>query len=132
MRRLVIPRSAVRAGTVFIADENNRLRRRMVNVLFSQDDISVIDEGIAEGERIVVTDIVPAVDGMLLETQLDEALNQRLRDIDQYKAITPAPVKQPNEAPVSEAESSEQQEGAQVEQATDAADDEAQAAGDDS
>lgn len=132
MRRLVIPRSAVRAGTVFIADENNRLRRRTVNVLFSQDDISVIDEGLAEGERIVVSDIVPAVDGMLLETQLDETLNQRLRDIDQYKAITPTPVKQPDEAPVSEAESSEQQGGAQAEQSTDAADDEAQAAGDDS
>ena len=132
MRRLVIPRSAVRAGTVFIADENNRLRRRTVNVLFSQDDISVIAEGIAEGERIVISDIVPTVDGMLLETQLDETLNQRLRDIDQYKAITQIPVKQADEVPVSEADSAEQQEGAQVEQATDAADDEAQAAGDDS
>ena len=85
MQRLVVPRSAVRAGTVFVADDSNRLRRRAVEVLFSQDDISVIGEGITEGERIVVSDIVPAVDGMLLETQLDETLNQRLHAIDNAK-----------------------------------------------
>lgn len=86
MRCLVVPRSAVRTGTVFVADEQNRLRRRPVKVLFSQGDISVIDEGLAQGERIVVTDIVPAVDGMLLETQLDKALNQRLQAAGQQKA----------------------------------------------
>ena len=31
------------------------------------------------GERVVVTDLVPAVDGMLLQVQLDEALNRSLK-----------------------------------------------------
>ena len=78
MQRVLVPRSAVRANTVYVVDENNRLRRRPVKILFSQDDISVIDEGLEPGERVVVSDLVPAVDGMLLQVQLDEDLNQSL------------------------------------------------------
>lgn len=78
MQRVLVPRSAVRANTVYVADENNRLRRRPVKILFSQGDISVIDEGLEPGERVVVSDLVPAVDGMLLQVQLDEDLNQSL------------------------------------------------------
>jgi multidrug efflux pump subunit AcrA (membrane-fusion protein) len=79
MQRMLVPRSAVRAGTVYVADEDNRLRRRPVKILFSQGDISVVEEGLEPGERVVVTDLVPAVDGMLLQVQLDEELNQSLK-----------------------------------------------------
>jgi RND family efflux transporter MFP subunit len=79
MRRILVPRSAIRAGTVYVVDENSRLRRRAVKILFSQGNISVIEEGLSEGERIVVSDIVPAVDGMLLQVQVDEALSQALQ-----------------------------------------------------
>ncbi len=79
MRRIIVPRSAIRAGTVYVVDEDSRLRRRAVKILFSQGDISVIEEGLSEGERIVVSDIVPAVDGMLLQVQIDEELSQELR-----------------------------------------------------
>ncbi len=78
MQRVLVPRSAVRGNTVFVADGENRLRRRAVKILFSQGDISVVAEGLEPGERVVVTDLVPAVDGMLLQVQLDEALNQSL------------------------------------------------------
>lgn len=78
MQRVLVPRSAVRASTVYVADENNRLRRRAVKILFSQGDISVVAEGLEPGERVVVSDLVPVVDGMLLQVQLDEALNQSL------------------------------------------------------
>ena len=78
MQRIVVPRSSIRAGTVYVVDEDSRLRRRAVKVLFSQGNISVIEEGLSQGERIVVSDLVPAVDGMLLQVQLDETLNQAL------------------------------------------------------
>ena len=78
MQRVLVPRSAVRANTVYVADEDNRLRRRSVKILFSQGDISVVEQGLEPGERVVVTDLVPAVDGMLLQVQLDEELNQSL------------------------------------------------------
>ena len=76
--RVVVPRSAVRAGAVLVADADNRLRRRPVKVLFSQWEISVIAEGIEPGDRVVVSDPVPAVEGMLLQTEVDEALNRAL------------------------------------------------------
>ena len=78
VKRVLVPRSAVRASTVYVADENNRLRRRPVKILFSQGEISVIAEGLETGERVVVSDLVPAVDGMLLQVQIDEDLNQAL------------------------------------------------------
>lgn len=81
-QRLVVPRSAVRAGVVYVADENNRLRRRPVKVLFSQGGVSVIAEGLKPGERVVVSDLVPAVEGMLLQVQLDEVLNQSLKNVE--------------------------------------------------
>ena len=78
-QRIVVPRSAVRGGSVFVVDEENRLRRRNVKVLFSQLDISVIEEGLEPGERIVVSDLIPAVDGMLLQVQIDEDLTRTLK-----------------------------------------------------
>ena len=78
-RRLVVPRNAVRSGMVYIADKDNRLRRRAVTTLFSQGEISVIDQGLEAGERVVVSDLVPAVEGMLLRVELDQALNASLR-----------------------------------------------------
>ena len=78
-QRIVVPRSAVRGGSVFVVDEENRLRRRNVKVLFSQLDISVIEEGLEPGERIVVSDLIPAVDGMLLQVEIDEDLTRTLK-----------------------------------------------------
>jgi RND family efflux transporter MFP subunit len=76
--RVVIPRSAVRNGVVLIADDENRLRRRSVEVLFSQGEVSVISEGLEAGGRVVVSDLVPAVEGMLLQVKTDESLSAAL------------------------------------------------------
>ncbi len=76
--RVVVPRSAVRGGVVLVADDENRLRRRSVEVLFSQGKVSVISRGLEAGERVVVSDLVPAVEGMLLQVQTDEALSAAL------------------------------------------------------
>ncbi len=72
--RLVIPRSAVRQGIVYVADADNRLQRRPVTVEFVQGGLAVIADGLAPEEQVVVTDVVPAVEGMLLDTVPDEAL----------------------------------------------------------
>jgi RND family efflux transporter MFP subunit len=72
--RVVVPRVAVRNGQVLIADAEDRLRRRPVQVLFNQGPVAVISEGVTPGERVVVSDLVPAVDGMLLRIEVDEVL----------------------------------------------------------
>jgi RND family efflux transporter MFP subunit len=77
--RLVVPRSAVRNGVLYVADGEDRLRRRPVELLFTQGDFAVIDSGIEAGERVVVTDLVPPVIGMLLRPETDKDLSERLR-----------------------------------------------------
>ena len=64
--RIVIPRSAIREGHVYIADSENRLRMRKVDVLVEQEAVAVIEKGLAAGEKLVVSDVVPAIEGMLL------------------------------------------------------------------
>jgi hypothetical protein len=64
---------------VYLVDDENRLRRRPVEVLFGQGTLSVIGAGLAPGERVVVSDLVPAVEGMLLEPRVDEVLTAKLK-----------------------------------------------------
>ena len=77
--RLVIPRNAVRNGVVYVADADDRLRRRPVEVLFTQGAYSVVATGLAPGERVVVSDLIPAVSGMLLLPRIDEELSAQLK-----------------------------------------------------
>ena len=76
--RIVVPRSAIRAGKVYLVGEDRRLQVRPVSVLFSQGAVSVISTGIEAGDRIVVSDPIPAVEGMLLNTVPDETLQARV------------------------------------------------------
>jgi hypothetical protein len=61
-----------------VVDGENRLRRRSVNVAFTQSDFAVIREGLTTGEQVVVSDVMPAVEGMLLAPQEDVAIRERL------------------------------------------------------
>ncbi|KMQ76194.1 efflux RND transporter periplasmic adaptor subunit [Marinobacter subterrani] len=63
---IVIPASTVHQGVLYLADEDNRLQRREVTVAWQQGDKAVISEGLAPGDRLVLDDLVPAIDGTLL------------------------------------------------------------------
>lgn len=78
--QLVIPRNAVRDGQVYLVDAQRRLRRQRVEVLYNQGDISIIASGLEAGQRVVVTDLVPAVIGMPLEPRPDQTLAESLLD----------------------------------------------------
>jgi hypothetical protein len=69
--RVVVPRGAVRDGAVYLVDAERRLRRQPVEVLFDQGAYSVIGAGLEAGQQVVLSDLVPAVDGMLLDPQPD-------------------------------------------------------------
>ena len=76
--RVVVPRGAVRNGAVYLSDGDNRLRRREVTVLYSLGEFSVIGAGLDGGETLVVSDLVPAIDGTLLEPITDTRLAEEL------------------------------------------------------
>ncbi len=94
-QKIVIPRSALHEDMVYVVDSQNRLVRKKVQVDVAQDDFYVLKSdtnkytdkdtnkdtnkiGIAPGEHIVVSDLTPAIDGMLLEPIEDIELKKRL------------------------------------------------------
>ncbi len=76
--QVVVPRSALHDGQVYIVNGDSRLERRKVGVAFLQTNFAVIGGGLAAGERIVVSDPVPAIEGMLLKPVVDQALAESL------------------------------------------------------
>ena len=76
--RIVVPRTAVREGFVFVVDSEDRLERRKAAVDFFQEDFAVLSDGIVAGERVVVSDPVPAIEGMLLDPEVDFELARRI------------------------------------------------------
>jgi len=76
--RIIVPRSVIRAGKIYIVNSDNRLETRTVTRLYNQQQVAVIGEGLQSGEKIVVSDLIPAVDGMLLQSVVDETLQQSL------------------------------------------------------
>jgi len=76
--RLIIPRNSVRGGQIMLVDSDSRLKTKKVDILYNQMDISVVQNGLKEGQELIISDLLPAVDGMLLHTIKDEKLQQQL------------------------------------------------------
>lgn len=63
----ILPRRAVRdRETVWLLDRENRLRRQKVEVLRREGEELIIKDGLKEGDRVIVTDLAGAVEGMQL------------------------------------------------------------------
>lgn len=77
---LVIPRVALFGKYVYVVGADNRLERREVSTGFSGISYFTVLKGLSAGERIVVSDLVPAIDGMLLEPVDDPDTLARLSD----------------------------------------------------
>ncbi|MBC8329238.1 MAG: efflux RND transporter periplasmic adaptor subunit [Planctomycetes bacterium] len=64
----VLPRSAILSGDrVHLADDEDRLRTRQVVVLQRGRDEVLIHGGLADGDRVVLTTVPVAAEGMMLE-----------------------------------------------------------------
>ncbi|MGD8594397.1 MAG: efflux RND transporter periplasmic adaptor subunit [Gammaproteobacteria bacterium] len=69
--KLVIPRSALDNQHVYVADAYNRLERRAVQTKPGGATFVIVESGLQAGERVVISDISPAISGMLLEPVVD-------------------------------------------------------------
>jgi multidrug efflux pump subunit AcrA (membrane-fusion protein) len=69
---MVLPRRAVHDGRAYLADSDNRLIIRELDIQFSQGELVVLNGGLDEGDRVVITDLYPVIEGMPLEPQLSE------------------------------------------------------------
>jgi len=77
--KLVIPNDALHQNNVYVVNQENRLEKRAVTIGLKNSYYVVIESGLLAGERIVVSDLVPAIDGMLLEPLLDDESLLRLK-----------------------------------------------------
>ena len=64
---LVLPRKAIHQGRVYIANADNKLEIRAVNIARRQGELVVIRDGISAGEKIIITDVIPVMDGLPLQ-----------------------------------------------------------------
>jgi multidrug efflux pump subunit AcrA (membrane-fusion protein) len=70
---LVIPRKALHENRVYVVSDENTLSIRPVQISHSQGQLVVIKGGLKEGDKIIISDLVPVIEGIKLElVELDE------------------------------------------------------------
>ncbi len=78
-----LDRSALRGGdTVYVMKSDNTLEKRKVEVLWRREKLVLVSAGVTPGEKIVVSPLASAVDGMKLRLPATHS-----------KGTTPAPAK---------------------------------------
>lgn len=78
---LVVPAAAVRHNEVYRVTSENTLQRSPVEIAFEQNDIAVISRGLSPGDRVIVDDPVPALNGMPIRPLRGERMEQHLREL---------------------------------------------------
>jgi len=68
---LVLPRKAVHQGRVYVAETDDTLSIRTLDILFTQGNLVVVADtenaGIKVGERVIISDVIPVMDGLPLK-----------------------------------------------------------------
>ncbi|WP_201244155.1 efflux RND transporter periplasmic adaptor subunit [Halochromatium salexigens] len=88
-------REGHRTRLVYRLDAEDRFRRTPVEVAFEQGGLAVIAAGLAPGDRVIVDEPLPAIDGMQVNPRPDPALEARLKDEAQAPAQAPQPAQTP-------------------------------------
>lgn len=81
---LVVPRTALHrndAGkaVLYVVNPDERLEMRTIALGPTQGDLVVIEAGVEPGDRVVTSDLIPAIAGMKLMVHEDNTLAERLR-----------------------------------------------------
>lgn len=75
---VVIPRAALRGNQVYLVGPENRLEFRAVEESFTQANFVVLRAGLEPGERVVVSDLPFAAEGMRLRPEPDPVVSASL------------------------------------------------------
>ena len=76
--RLVVPPSALHGESLYIVGKENRLQKIAVKIEQRSENYLVIESGLLPGQKVIVSDLVPAIEGMLLQPIDDEVTLKRL------------------------------------------------------
>lgn len=75
---LVVPRTALHDGRLYLVNGEGRLEIRPVEVGLIQPELVSISHGLKAGEQLVISDLTPAIQGMRLEPHGDQEALERL------------------------------------------------------
>ncbi len=78
--QVVVPRAALHGRQVYVVNAETRLERRDVEVAFLQTNFASVKSGLRAGEQVVISDLIPAIDGMLLDPVMDDDAARALID----------------------------------------------------
>ncbi|MEZ9646633.1 efflux RND transporter periplasmic adaptor subunit [Vibrio sp. 10N.261.52.C2] len=70
----VLPERALHGDKIYLMDDNSRLKMVNVEVLYRRDNQVVVSGELQTGDKLVLNDVLPAIEGMLLrESNSEEA-----------------------------------------------------------
>ncbi|MFT5697819.1 MAG: multidrug efflux system membrane fusion protein [Desulforhopalus sp.] len=78
--KYVVPIRAVHSGVVYLVNGEGRLETREVVVEMVMGDFAVLGSGVSAGDTLILTDLVPAIEGMLVRPLLDLELMDRAKN----------------------------------------------------
>lgn len=68
----VIPERALHGDKIYLMDADNKLAIKTVSVRYRRDNQVVIDGDLNQGDKLILNDLLPAIDGMLLKEAASE------------------------------------------------------------
>ena len=83
---IVVPRTALHEGRLYLVNGDGRLEIRPVEIGLIQPELVSIREGLKTGEQVVISDLAPAIQGMRLESHVDDEALARLVELSQGPA----------------------------------------------
>jgi len=81
---ILVPNSAIRSSSdsnqkqVYLINSEDRLEIRPIKIKITQDEYVTVKSGLNAGEKLVISDLLPAIKNMLLSGQEDKLLFKRL------------------------------------------------------
>jgi len=73
---ILIPRTAIHNNIVYRVSKESKLKKIQIDPVFSQGNFAVIRQGLLPDTQIVISDLTPAVDGMIVKPIMDEQMSK--------------------------------------------------------
>jgi len=68
----VIPERALHGNKIYLMDTDNTLTIKTVDIEYRRDNLVVIDGDLNQGDKLILNDLLPAINGMLLKEASSE------------------------------------------------------------
>jgi len=76
----LFPRFALHAEQIYTVTQDNLLRRVKLKQVETQASLALVNQGLKVGDKVITSDVFPAVDGMNLTPELDKELVKQMSD----------------------------------------------------